>query len=88
MEKLVNVEEINLPTLMLEHMHRVMAWKKEKYGIPYGYLFNFVFNHFEVPLGVAFPGTTKQMFTKATPLECVMLFTSMPVCSILVALCF
>ncbi|KAH0743919.1 hypothetical protein KY290_031912 [Solanum tuberosum] len=70
MEKLDELEEINLPVIMLEHMHRVMTWKKAKHGIPYGYLLNFVFIHFEVPLGRGVPGTTKQMFTAATLLEC------------------
>lgn len=42
MEKPVNVEEINLPSLILEHMHKVMTWKHAKYGIPYGYPLNFV----------------------------------------------
>ncbi|KAH0665459.1 hypothetical protein KY290_027692 [Solanum tuberosum] len=51
MEKLDELEEINLPAIMLEHMHRVMTWKNAKHGIPYGYLLNFVFNHFEIPVG-------------------------------------
>jgi len=55
---------------MLEHMHRVMTWKNAKHGIPYGYLLNFVFNHFEIPVGKGVPGTTKQMFTMSTLLEC------------------
>ncbi|KAH0698786.1 hypothetical protein KY284_013001 [Solanum tuberosum] len=70
MEKLDELEEINLPAIMLEHMHRVMTWKNAKHGIPYGYLLNFVFNHFEVPVGRGVPGTTKQMFTMSTLLEC------------------
>ncbi|KAH0761720.1 hypothetical protein KY290_017793 [Solanum tuberosum] len=70
MEKLDELEEINLPAIMLEHMHRVMTWKNAKHGIPYGYLLNFVFNHFEVPVGKRVPGTTKQMFTMSTLLEC------------------
>lgn len=68
-EKLVNLEAINISALIFEHMHRVMMWKKAKHGIPYGYLLNFVFNHFEVPLGVGVPSTTKHMFTKDTLLE-------------------
>ncbi|KAH0686189.1 hypothetical protein KY289_016952 [Solanum tuberosum] len=70
MEKLDELEEINLPAIMLEHMHRVMTWKNAKHGIPYGYLLNFVFNHFEVPVGRGVPGNTKQMFTMSTLLEC------------------
>jgi len=37
MEKLVELEEINLLSIMLEHMHRVMTWKQARHGIPYGY---------------------------------------------------
>ncbi|KAH0722772.1 hypothetical protein KY290_005420 [Solanum tuberosum] len=70
MKKLDELEEINLPAIMLEHMHRVMTWKLAKQCILDGYLLNYVFKHFEVPLGRGVPGTTKQMFTVATLLEC------------------
>ncbi|KAH0779224.1 hypothetical protein KY290_005651 [Solanum tuberosum] len=59
MEKLDELDEINLSAIMLEHMHRVMTWQNAKHGIPYGYLLNFVFNHFEVPVGKGVLGTTK-----------------------------
>jgi len=51
-------------------MHRVMTWKLTKHGIPYGYSLNYVFKHFEVPLGRGVPGTVNQMFTTVTLLEC------------------
>ncbi|KAH0665293.1 hypothetical protein KY290_027559 [Solanum tuberosum] len=70
MEKFDELEVINLPAIMLEHMHRVMTWKSAKHGIPYGCLLNYVFKHFEVPLGIGVPGTVKQMFTAVTLLEC------------------
>ncbi|KAH0633531.1 hypothetical protein KY284_036317 [Solanum tuberosum] len=70
MEKLDELEEINLPAIMLELMHRVMTWKRAKHGIPYGYLLNYVFKHLEVSLGRGVPGTTKQMFIDVTQLEC------------------
>ncbi|KAH0769699.1 hypothetical protein KY290_013680 [Solanum tuberosum] len=57
-EKLDELEEINLSTIMLEHMH-LMTWKKAKHVIPNGYLQNYVFKHFEVPLGRGVSGTTK-----------------------------
>ncbi|KAK4725126.1 hypothetical protein R3W88_027905 [Solanum pinnatisectum] len=57
MEKLDELEEINLPAIMLEHMHKVMTWKKAKHEIPYGYLLNYVLNHFEVPMGRGVPST-------------------------------
>jgi len=69
-EKLDELDDINLPAIMLEHMHRVMTWKKAKHGTLYGYLLNYVLKHFDVPLGRGVPGTTKQMFTAATMLEC------------------
>ncbi|KAK4709947.1 hypothetical protein R3W88_004460 [Solanum pinnatisectum] len=70
MEKLDELNEINLLAIMLEHMHRVMTWKEAKHEIPNGYLLNLVFNYFEVPLGKGVPGTTKQMSTMSTLLEC------------------
>ncbi|KAH0715953.1 hypothetical protein KY285_008859 [Solanum tuberosum] len=69
MEKLDELKAINLPAIILEHMHRVMTWKNSKHGIPYGYLLNHVFNHFEVPLGRGVLGTIRQMFSPATLLE-------------------
>ncbi|WMV10123.1 hypothetical protein MTR67_003508 [Solanum verrucosum] len=70
MEKVDELEEINLSAIMLEHMHRVMTWKTAKYCIPYGYLLNYVFKHFEVSLGRGVPGTTKKMFIVVTLVEC------------------
>ncbi|KAH0686307.1 hypothetical protein KY289_017059 [Solanum tuberosum] len=70
MEQLDELEAINLPVIMLEHMHKVMTWKNAKHGIPYGYLLNHVFEHFRVPLGRGVPGTVKQMFSSATLLKC------------------
>ncbi|KAH0639108.1 hypothetical protein KY290_036402 [Solanum tuberosum] len=69
-EKLDELEAINLSAIMLEHMHMVMTWKTAKHGIPYGYILNYVFKHFEVPLGRGVPDTVKQMFSVATLLEC------------------
>ncbi|KAH0665678.1 hypothetical protein KY285_026884 [Solanum tuberosum] len=69
MEKLDELDKINLPSIMLEHMHRVMTWKEAKHEISYGYLLNLVFNHFKVPLGKRVPGTTKQTFTMSTLLN-------------------
>ncbi|KAH0743352.1 hypothetical protein KY290_031345 [Solanum tuberosum] len=62
MEKLDELEEINLLAIMLEHMHRVMTWKTATHGIPYGYLLNYMFKHLH--------GTTKQMFIVVTLVEC------------------
>ncbi|KAH0699028.1 hypothetical protein KY284_013243 [Solanum tuberosum] len=62
--------EINFFAIMLEQMHKVMTWKSAKHGIPYGYLLNHVFKHFEMPLGRGVLGTVKQIITVVTLLEC------------------
>ncbi|KAH0778680.1 hypothetical protein KY290_005107 [Solanum tuberosum] len=69
-EKLDELEAINLPAIMLEHMHMVMTGKSAKHGIPYGYLLNHMFKHFEVTLGQGVPYIVKQMFTVVSLLEC------------------
>ncbi|WMV46962.1 hypothetical protein MTR67_040347, partial [Solanum verrucosum] len=70
MEQLDELEVVSLPSIMLEHIHRVMTWKISKHDIPYGYLFNHVFEHFGVPLGRGVSGIVKQMFSLTTLLEC------------------
>ncbi|WMV18107.1 hypothetical protein MTR67_011492 [Solanum verrucosum] len=76
-----HIEKLNpallRPGRMDVHIHmgvpvagiRVMTCKNAKHGIPYGYLPNYVFNHFKVPLGRGVPGTVKQMFSVVTFLE-------------------
>lgn len=59
MEKLSDLEEINPPAIMLEHIHRVMTSKRGNHGIPYVYLLNWVFYHYKVRLGMGVPGTVK-----------------------------
>ncbi|KAH0633577.1 hypothetical protein KY284_036363 [Solanum tuberosum] len=70
MEQLDELEVVSLPSIMLEHIHRVMTWKISKQDIPYGYLLNQVFEHFGVPLGRGVSGIVKQMFSPASLLEC------------------
>ena len=36
LENLVNLEKINLPAFMLEHMHMVITWKQENMEFPMG----------------------------------------------------
>lgn len=81
MEKLSDPEEINLPTIMLENIHRVMTWKIWNHGIPYVYLLNWVFHHFEVPLGMGVLDTFKQMFSKTTLQDCECIEGDAPGCS-------
>ncbi|KAH0636589.1 hypothetical protein KY289_036504 [Solanum tuberosum] len=70
MEQLDELEVVSLPSIMLEHIHRVMTWKNSKHGIPYEYLLIHVFEHFRVPFGRGVSGIVKQMFSPATLLEC------------------
>ncbi|KAH0633619.1 hypothetical protein KY284_036405 [Solanum tuberosum] len=67
-----DIKRAGLPNKFLKGEYQLLFEfiSKAKHGIPYGYLLNYVFNHFEVPLGRGVPGTTKQMFTAATLLEC------------------
>ena len=66
MEKLSDIKEINIPAIMLEHMDRVITWKKANCRILYGYLLIWVFQKFEVSLVMGVPGTVKHMFSKST----------------------
>lgn len=45
MEALGKLEEINLPTIMLEHMGQIITTKDGKHGMAYGYLLGKVFKH-------------------------------------------
>lgn len=70
MEMLDMYETINLPGLVLEHMHRIMTGKDGKHGMAYGYFLNKVFEHFNIPLGKGIAGTMKQAFSMSTLIEC------------------
>ncbi|WMV49491.1 hypothetical protein MTR67_042876, partial [Solanum verrucosum] len=50
MEQLYELEAINRPRIMIEHMHQIMPWRNAKYGIAYGYLLNLVFIILRCPL--------------------------------------
>lgn len=54
-----NFALINLPSLMINHMHKVINVMKGKHGIPYGYLFNKIFIHFRVDGSKGTIGTAK-----------------------------
>ncbi|KAH0696330.1 hypothetical protein KY290_013695 [Solanum tuberosum] len=70
MKQLETFEAINLPGIMLEHLHRIMTVKNGKHEIADGYLLNKVFNHFSMPLGRGVLGTIKQTFSMVTLIEC------------------
>ncbi|KAH0665346.1 hypothetical protein KY290_027599 [Solanum tuberosum] len=59
MEQLDELKAMKFPGIMLEHIHMVLTWKIARHGIPYGYLLNYVFEHFGVALGRGVPGTVK-----------------------------
>ncbi|KAL3368697.1 hypothetical protein AABB24_009500 [Solanum stoloniferum] len=70
MEMLDMYETINLPGLMLEHMHRIMTGRDGKHGTAYGYFLNKVFEHFNTPIGKEIAGTMKHAFSMSTLIEC------------------
>lgn len=46
MEKLNTMVEINLPTLMMEHMTKMLNMTEGKHEFAYGYLLNIVFEYY------------------------------------------
>ncbi|KAH0746349.1 hypothetical protein KY285_008006 [Solanum tuberosum] len=70
MEALIKAEDINLPDIMLEHMHKTVTAKDSKHGMGYGYLQTRVFNHFAIPLGKGIKGTIKQTISLTTLIKC------------------
>lgn len=51
MESLSRLEDINLPSIMLEHIRKIITSKEGKHGLAYGYLLNGVFAFNQVKLG-------------------------------------
>ncbi|KAH0644981.1 hypothetical protein KY284_032865 [Solanum tuberosum] len=62
MKALCKFDLLNLPSLMLEHMHKIMIEQNGKHVMGYGYFITKVFKHLEVPL-VA--GRTGQLSKKS-----------------------
>ncbi|GAB2301670.1 hypothetical protein Dimus_038149 [Dionaea muscipula] len=46
-------QSINLPSIMIQHIGRVISM--HSHALPYGYLLTMVFKHFKVPLGKGEP---------------------------------
>ena len=65
-EMLCNFEALNLPGLMLEHIHKTVIERKGVHGMGYGYFLTEVFKHFRIPLSVGKVGTVKQTISKNT----------------------
>lgn len=54
---------------MIEHKHKVLHEKEEKYGIPYGYFLKKIFKNFCLVGTKGTPGMVVQMFSLATLVE-------------------
>lgn len=63
MESLTKFKHIKLPTIMIEHMHKVMTAKDDKHGLAYGFLLNRVFTYFDVECVTRKDRSIKKMFT-------------------------
>ncbi|XP_070025934.1 uncharacterized protein [Nicotiana sylvestris] len=70
MEALDSYTTINLPSIMIEHMQKVVELKDGNHGLPYGFLLTKVFEYFKVPLGQEKVDNYKQYFSKTTLEEC------------------
>ena len=70
MEMLCNFEALNLPGLMLEHIHKTVIERKGVHGMGYGYFLTEVFKNFQIPLSVGKMGTVKQTIAESTLVEC------------------
>lgn len=70
MEALRELESLNLPALMMEHITKIMTVKDGNHGLGYGYLLNKVFAHFRIKLDKGVLGIIKQAFPQNTSMEC------------------
>ena len=68
-EMLCNFEALNLPGLMLQHIHKTVIERKSVHGMSYGYFLTEVFKHFKIPLSVGRVGTVKQIVSESTLVE-------------------
>ncbi|KAH0665361.1 hypothetical protein KY290_027610 [Solanum tuberosum] len=69
-EALCKFDPLNLPTLMLEHMHKTMVEQKGKRDMGYRYFLTKVFKQLDVPVGAGTVGTVKKSFCLNTLVEC------------------
>ena len=70
MEMLCSFEDLNLPGLMLEHIHKTIIERKDVHGMGYAYFLTEVFKHFRIPLSVGKVTTVKQTIYESTLVEC------------------
>ncbi|KAK4736944.1 hypothetical protein R3W88_000641 [Solanum pinnatisectum] len=69
-EAICKFEPLNIPALMLEHMHKTVVEHKGKHGMGYSYFLTKVFQHLNIPMGKGTVGTVKQSFSLSTLVEC------------------
>ena len=69
-KSLCKFKPLELPTLMLEHMNKIVIEQKGKNGMGNGYLLTKLFKYLNIPLGVGKVGTAKKSFTDTTMVEC------------------
>ncbi|KAH0765233.1 hypothetical protein KY285_001104 [Solanum tuberosum] len=70
MEALSKFDLLNLPTLILEHMHKTIIDQKGKHDMEYGYFLTKVFKNLEGLVGEGIVWTVKQSFAMNTLVEC------------------
>lgn len=69
MEWFSKFELISLPTLMIKNMYKAVNVKERKFGVPYGYFLNKVFNYFKIVCEKVTSGTIKKVFILNTQIE-------------------
>lgn len=69
-ESLSMFEVVNLSTIMIKHMHKLMIVNDSRCGLAYDYMLNKVFEFFKVICGKEMFGSTKQIFTIIILIEC------------------
>lgn len=66
MEALSKYRQVNLPTIIIEHIHKVLKAKDRKHGLAYGFWLNWVFAYFDIKCGPRKDGLVKQIFIVST----------------------
>ena len=69
MEILCSFEALNLPGLMVEHIHKTVIERKGVHRMGCGYFLTEAFKHFQIPLSVGKVGTVKQTISESTLVE-------------------
>lgn len=70
MESIFKFEHVDLSTLMMEHLYKIVIKHKGKHVMGYGYFQPKVFHHFNILVRAVKIGTSKQSFSLSTLVEC------------------